>query len=343
MESERYGKGLRGKKKFRAVEVDENYGGCKRIEALFKSKTIFALWWSAILLQCKAQSPGASSSSASSLNALLQDYAYHALVRPHTGIIYPGNVPSNLTGIEIAAVRLRSGSLRRRRMRYNEFEIPAGLIVQPYVRRLVLVYHNLGNWSSFYYPLPGYTYLTPVLGILAYDATNLSATNLPELSIVVSESFISINFTNVTHVLRGDARCVWFDVNGSPDFQNLVSSNTCSTYRLGHFSIVINSSEIAPSPMPSSPPGPVTTPGGSKNSNAKAWKIAGGVVGGLVALAALMLLIYCIRQRKNKKVGQLEQHADAGVSLQTARVGNTQIPVASGTRTLPVLENELVA
>ncbi|XP_074580123.1 uncharacterized protein LOC141836512 [Curcuma longa] len=294
--------------------------------------------------QYKAQSPGASSSSASSLNALLQDYAYRALVRPHTGVIYPGNVPSNLTGIGIAAVRLRSGSLRRKGIIFNEFEIPTGLIVQPYVRRLVLVYHNLGNWSSFYYPLPGYTYLTPVLGLLAYDATNLSATNLPELSMVVSESFISINFTNATHVLSGtDARCVWFDVNGSPDFQQLVSINTCSTYRLGHFSIVVNSSEIAPSPVPSLPPGPVPSPGGSKSSNSKAWKIAGGVVGGLVALAALTLIVYYIRQRKNKKVAQLEQHADAGVSLQTARVGNTQIPVASGTRTLPVLENELVA
>ncbi|KAG6468713.1 hypothetical protein ZIOFF_073406 [Zingiber officinale] len=296
----------------------------------------------------KAQAPGAS--AASSLNTLLQDYAYRALVRPITGVTYNGTVPMNLTGMRIAAVRLRSGSLRRKGISYKEFQIPLGLIVQPYVERLVLVYHNLGNWSSFYYPLPGYTYLTPVLGLLAYDATNLSAINLPELSIVVSGLFISINFTSVTPVRSGAiARCVWFGVNGTSNLQELASSNTCSSiYGLGHFSIVVDSSEIAPSEAPSllpgPGPGPVPSPSGSKNSNSKAWRIVGGVVGGLVALVVLTLLVFCIhRARKKKKMVQLEQHADAGVPLQTARIGNTPIPVASGTRTQPLLENELVA
>ncbi|XP_042446503.1 uncharacterized protein LOC122031452 [Zingiber officinale] len=299
-------------------------------------------------LRYKAQAPGAS--AASSLNTLLQDYAYRALVRPITGVTYNGTLPMNLTGMRIAAVRLRSGSLRRKGISYKEFQIPLGLIVQPYVERLVLVYHNLGNWSSFYYPLPGYTYLTPVLGLLAYDATNLSAINLPELSIVVSGLFISINFTSVTPVRSGAiARCVWFGVNGTSNFQELVSSNTCSSiYGLGHFSIVVDSSEIAPSEAPSllpgPGPGPVPSPSGSKNSNSKAWRIVGGVVGGLVALVVLTLFVYCIhRARKKKKMVQLEQHADAGVPLQTARIGNTPIPVASGTRTQPLLENELVA
>ncbi|XP_074582245.1 uncharacterized protein LOC141838617 [Curcuma longa] len=275
--------------------------------------------------QNEGQSPGAN--DASSLNTLLQDYAFRAFVRPHTGVIYDGTVPSDLTDIRIAAIRLRSGSLRRKGMSYNEFSIPFGLSVQPYVVRLVLVYHNLGNWSSLYYPLPaGYTFLTPVIGLLAYDATNLSATNLPELRVVVSESPISINFTNVTTVSNG-ARCVRFGLNSSLEFENLVSSNTCSTDRLGHFSIVINSSERA----------------GNRDSNSKVWKIVGSVIGGLIALVLFALIVFCLsRVRKNKKVAQMEQHADAGVSLQTSRVGNTQIPVASVTRTQPVLENELV-
>ncbi|WOL18020.1 hypothetical protein Cni_G26813 [Canna indica] len=316
------------------------------IEFIHHLMIVLALLGMLLACQYKAQSPGASSSAATSLDALLQDYAYRALVPPHTGHIYNGAAPSNLTGIQIAALRLRSGSLRRKGFKsYKEFEIPLGLIVQPYVERLVLVYHNLGNWSSIYYPLPGYTYLTPVLGLLAYDAANLSATNLPRLDLVVSESPISINFTNVTNfVVPSGARCVWFGFDGLPDFKDLVSSNICSTYRQGHFSIVVNSSEIPPPPAPSAAPGPVPSSSGSKSNKSKVWKIVGGVVGGLIALFLLALLVYCVRQfKQNKKVAQMEQHAEAGVSLQTARIGNAQVPVASGTRTQPVLENNLVA
>lgn len=43
-------------------------------------------------------------------------------VRPKTGLPYDGNVPSNMTVIKIAAMRVRSGSLRSRGVsRYKEF------------------------------------------------------------------------------------------------------------------------------------------------------------------------------------------------------------------------------
>lgn len=90
-----------------------------------------------------------STNSARALDALLQDYAYRAFVLPRTGIPYDGIVPSNLTGIKIAAMRLRSGSLKSRGVRmYKEFGIPEGVVVRPYVERVVLVYQNLGNWSG---------------------------------------------------------------------------------------------------------------------------------------------------------------------------------------------------
>ncbi|RRT56622.1 hypothetical protein B296_00045290 [Ensete ventricosum] len=280
--------------------------------------------------------------------SMLQDYAYRAFVRPRTGVPYDGIAPSNLTGIKIAALRLRSGSLKQKGVdKYKEFGIPDGVVlVRPYVERLVLVYHNLGNWSSFHYPLPGYAYLTPVLGLLAYDAANLSATDLPELDIVASESPISINFTYVIPAPRGAiARCVQFGIDGSLDFGDLVSSNICSTRRQGHFVIVVNSSEIAPSPAPTLAPGPgPSRVVGSKSKKSKVWKIVGGVVGGVVVLIFLALLVYLMHRRKhNKKVARMEQHADDGVSVHTTRVGNTHVPVALGTRTQPMLENELVA
>ena len=89
-----------------------------------------------------AQSP----SPARALDAMLQDYAYRAFVRPHTGIVYNGTVPADLAGVAVSGLRLRSGSLRRKGFSdYFEFSIPPGVIVQPYVERVVLVYHNLGE------------------------------------------------------------------------------------------------------------------------------------------------------------------------------------------------------
>ncbi|KAF2288003.1 hypothetical protein GH714_003844 [Hevea brasiliensis] len=157
------------------------------------------------------------------LDALLQNYAYKALVRPKTGLPYDGDVPPDLIGIKVAALRLRSGSLRRKGVpMYKEFEIPIGVIERPYVERLVLVYQNLGNWSERYYSLAGYTHLAPVLGLLAYNASNLSATNLPVLDIRASGDPITIKFSDVKSVPDGFvAMCVSFDLQGKEEMQQM--------------------------------------------------------------------------------------------------------------------------
>ncbi|KAL6640541.1 hypothetical protein ACP70R_021664 [Stipagrostis hirtigluma subsp. patula] len=290
-------------------------------------------------------------SPARMLDAMLQDYAYRAFARPRTGVVFNATVPANLTGIAVSALRLRSGSLRRKGFAdYFEFGLPTGVIVQPYVERVVLVYQNLGNWSDFYYPLPaGYTYLSPVLGLMVYDAANLSAEGLPDLSIVASGSPILINFRNVRAVPSGGPapRCVWFDLDGVPQFRDLEATNVCATYRRGHFSIVVNSSEIAPTPAP--PPSgavapPIPTAGGHAKGSSKAWKIAVSVVGAAIALGLLASLMVCfVRYKRDKKLEVMERNAEVGETLRMAHVGRTQAPVASGTRTQPMIEHEYVA
>jgi hypothetical protein len=290
-------------------------------------------------------------SPARMLDATLQDYAFRAFVRPRTGIAFNATLPANLTGIAVSAVRLRSGSLRRRGFDgYFEFDIPTGVVVQPRVERMVLVYQNLGNWSDFYYPIPGYTYLAPVLGLLVYNAFDLTAVGLREQNIIVTESPISVAFSNVREVpLGGPApRCVYFDLNGVPQFSDLNATNLCSTYRQGHFSIVVNSSALPPAPAPA-PSGAIAPPlppagGNGRKGNSKAWKIAGGVVGAAVALGLLASLIIClVRHKKHKKLEAMEWNAEVGETFRMAQVGRSQAPVASGTRTQPVIENDYVA
>ncbi|XP_011018948.1 PREDICTED: uncharacterized protein LOC105121828 isoform X2 [Populus euphratica] len=290
-----------------------------------------------------------STNSARALDALLQDYAYRAFVLPRTGIPYDGIVPSNLTGIKIAAMRLRSGSLKSRGVRmYKEFGIPEGVVVQPYVERVVLVYQNLGNWSWRYYPLPGYTYIAPVLGLLAYDASNLSATNLPELDIMASGNPLNISFLNVRSAPDGSiAKCVWFDLHGFPSLSNVTSGNVCSTIQQGHFSIVVES--LAPSPAPVSPTpsppnvGPGPSGGGKKKNSKIMWPIIGSVLGGLLLLVLLsFLILWAQKLKQRKKVQRMERAAEVGESLQMTMVGETKAPAAMVTRTQPTLENEYV-
>ncbi|KAK1320585.1 hypothetical protein QJS10_CPA03g00039 [Acorus calamus] len=176
-----------------------------------------------------------SITAARSLDAVLQDYAYRAIVPPiRTGVVHNASLPRNITGITL-----------------NEFEIPIELTITPYVERLALVYQNLGNWSTFYYSLPGHTFLAPVLGLLAYDARDLTATNQPELGLVVEGKPIVVRFEGVVRSLGGEnAKCVRFGLDGLLEFEELELKNACLTTRQGHFSIVVDSTGEAPAPAP---------------------------------------------------------------------------------------------
>ncbi|KAL3839920.1 hypothetical protein ACJIZ3_024511 [Penstemon smallii] len=308
---------------------------------------VLSIWLFIFLTSITAQSQ--TTSDARALDALLQDYAFRAFVRPRTGVVYDGVVPSNLTGTRISGVRLRSGSLRTRGVTFNEYEIPTGVVEQPYVERLVLVYQNLGNWSMTYYPLQGYSYLAPVLGLLAYDATDLSAQNLPELDIRASDQPISIRFSNLRSIPDGLVpQCVLFDLNGSVNFSNVVSGNICTTFRQGHFAIVVES--IAPVPSPVGPPRPGGAPsegpvpsGARHNNRSRVWIIVGSVLGGLALLVLLGLLVLWVRKyRHRKKMEKMERAAEFGEALHMTSVGNTKAPAAMGTRTQPTLETEYV-
>lgn len=296
-------------------------------------------------------SAAASLSSARALDALLQDYAYRSFVRPRTGVVYDGQVPSNLTGIKVSGLRLRSGSLRTRGVRmYKEFQLPVGVVEEPHVERLVFVYHNLGNWSSLYYPLPsGYVFLAPVLGLLAYDASNLSATNLPELDIKATAQPISIRFSEVmtrTTVPDGSVpKCVSFDVQGLLNFTAVLSDNTCATFREGHFSIVVESIGPSPAAAPPLAAAPGGKGGGGKKNHPKkkVWIIVGSVLGGLALLVLLgLLVVSMLKFKTRKKMQQMEKAADVGEALHMTRVGSTKAPAATVTRTQPTIETEYV-
>lgn len=288
----------------------------------------------------------AQSSAQEALDVLIQDYAFRAFVRPRTGVPYDGIPPSNLSGVHISAMRLRSGSLRKKGFTgFKEFTLYPGVIEQPYVERLVLVYQNLGNWSARYYPLPGYLYLAPVVGLLVYNASNLSAKHLQELDILASVRPISVEFSDVKSAPVGSVpKCVSFDLHGVVNFSNVVLGNRCSTIQQGHFSIVAKSTSPPPtpvSPRPSNvPPGPKHRDK-EKKDDSKVWIIVGSVVGGFVLLSLLGVLILWLRRyRRKKRMQKMEKAAEVGEALHMASIGSTKAPAAMVTRTQPTLETE---
>ncbi|MFS7901584.1 hypothetical protein Hanom_Chr01g00001411 [Helianthus anomalus] len=300
-------------------------------------------WWPIVESQVSNPLP----KPARALDATLQDYAYRAFVHPRTGIPFDGVVPSYLTGIEISAMRLRSGSLYRRGVEsFKEFVIPVGIREQPYVERLVLVYQNLGNWSTTYYSLPGYIYLAPVLGLLAYNGSDLSASNLPELDFWASEEAITINFGRVSPIPVGTvAKCAWFDLHGQVNFSSLLTGNVCSTTEQGHFSIVAESA-VPPVSVPPAPP--EHTPRGHTHSRKyieeRIWGIIGAATGGTALLVLLALLIlWAWRYKKRKRLRELERAADVGEALRMTRIGSMRAPFALATRTMPNFESDFDA
>lgn len=286
----------------------------------------------------KAQSP--TKLSARLLDSILQDYAFRALDhRPRTGIVLDANVPSNLKGIQVSALRLRSGSLRKRGFSfYKEFEIPAGVIEQPFVERLALVYHNLGNFSSLY-SLPGYTFLAPVVGLLAYDASNLSASKLPELDIRASGKPILVKFPNLQEIIDGvSPMCVYFDLYGSVEFDKVLRGNVCQATAQGHFSIVVEFTAPSPAPSVGIYPHPSHENAGNRSKRNKFIIIIGSVIGW--GFLVMLLAIWLRKCRRRDRIQKLEEAAQSGVPLSVTTVGSMKVSVANVTRTRPKLEND---
>ena len=288
--------------------------------------------------------PDAASISASSLDAFLQDYAFRAFHNPKTGVPYDGQVPRNLAGFKVSAMRLRSGSLRTRGVLYKEFQIPTGVYELPYVERLVLVYQNLGNWSENFYPLPGYSYLCPVLGLLAYSAANLSAKELGELDLRAPDKPILIRFQDAKPAPFGSSpKCVYFDLRGSLQFDIVLPGNVCSTNKQGHFSIVVESNALsrAPAAAPVKGFNHVGGKGGGGMNISKMWIIVASAVGGGLLLIMLGLLVGRFRRSKRgRKMRQMEWEADSREPLHMTSIGGAKVPSAFGIRTQPMLEND---
>ncbi|KAF6172958.1 hypothetical protein GIB67_006334 [Kingdonia uniflora] len=266
--------------------------------------------------------------SRDSLDDFLRDSAFDTLVHPRTGVLYKANLPASISGMEVSIVRIRSGSFYARGANFSGFNIPSRIIPVPYVKRIAIIYQNLGNWSSLYYDVPGYSMVTPVVGFFAYDAPNTSVDGTPKINLSAIDTPISITFPQLALPQGSNSsvlRCVRLGVNRSIDFSDMVTPSVCNTHVEGHFTVVI----------------PALQPKKTEKKNDKIWKLAAiGFVSGFVALVLIGLFgITVFKFVKLRKIGKMEKRADEGEAFDTVWIGSSKMPSATFSRTQPVLEH----
>ncbi|KAM0070083.1 hypothetical protein Hdeb2414_s0001g00009301 [Helianthus debilis subsp. tardiflorus] len=252
------------------------------------------------------------------LDLAIQNYTFKSFKNFKTGTSYNIHLPSNFTGINVSTVKYRSGSLKRYGASIQEFHLGVGVDVHPYVGRVLLVTQNLGNnWSNIYYDtyiynqLLDYQLVSPVLGLLAYNADSDSK----ELEVKIQSpkvNGIKIDFSNYTiqknDTLHGKMQmCATFGDDGKVTLQKEVAPNICATSSHGHFGLVVQSPMLL------------------ERKKIKRWKVvfgssAGAAIGAF--LLGLLLVAMFVNGKKKARMDELERRAYEEEALQVSMAGH---------------------
>ncbi|KAJ1408237.1 hypothetical protein SESBI_23775 [Sesbania bispinosa] len=274
---------------------------------------------------CSSLVHSLDNTASESLNSLVQDFAFKSLVkrRPQTGALYDALLPQNLSGMDVSVVRLRSRRLWNKGANFSYFRIPPRTVSIPHVKRLAIVYQNLGNWSSHYYSLPGYSLISSVVGFMVFDASNVTDVSVRNLSLNTMGQPISIQFPNVTFIggIKSRASCVAFSVNGTFQLTQMSSSGVCHSRDQGHFSVVL--------PL---------------EKKQRPWYLL--VIGCGLGIFGLILVGYAgyssMRLLKSKRIQAMEKQANEDLVLESRWVGSSKMPSAAVIRTQPALESGIL-
>ncbi|KAM7525834.1 hypothetical protein LguiA_015736 [Lonicera macranthoides] len=217
--------------------------------------------------------------------------------------------------MQVSVVRLRSRTLWTKGANFSNFRIPSRTLPIPYVKRLFLVYQDLGNWSSQYYNAKGCSLVSSVVGFMAYDASNL-VKNITRLELNTMGQPVSVQFPGLR--TRARTKCAAFGANGEVYFSGVSEGCVCYGGNEGHFSIVVKP---------------------ERRKRVTDLLVGGFVVGFVLVLAAGFVGGVVVRVLKGKRIDQMERYAEEGVVLGTMWIGNSKMHCATVTRTHPVLED----
>ncbi|KAI3828692.1 hypothetical protein L1987_02800 [Smallanthus sonchifolius] len=255
------------------------------------------------------------------LDLAIQNCTFKSFKNFKTGISHNVHLPSSFTGINVSTVMYRSGSLKRYGANIQEFHLGVGVDVHPYVGRVLVVTQNLGNnWSNIYYDnynqLVGYQLVSPVLGLLAYNADSDSK----ELEVKIQSpkvNGIKIDFSNYTiqknSTLHGKIQmCATFGDDGKVTLQKEVAPNICATTSHGHFGLVVQLVSQSPLTLP-------------ERTKIKRWKVVVGTSFGAAIgafLFGLLLVAMFVKVMNKARLEELERRAYEEEALQVSMAGH---------------------
>jgi hypothetical protein len=200
-------------------------------------------------------------------------------------------------------------------------------MTSPHVKRLAIVYQDLGNWSSYYYSAPGYSMITPVVGFMVFNASNARTESTEKISLDTRGKAIVIRFANSTipeSMIVFGAKCVTFSASGKFHLSEINQLNECHSQDQGHFSIVV----------------PLQRKGRDKRKRSLWYLWVIEFVLGFSVVAFLGYFgIVSLKLLKTKTIQAMERQADEDLVLETIWVGTSKMPSATVTRTQPNLDN----
>nr|GMD29905.1 Lipoprotein signal peptidase [Ipomoea batatas] len=279
------------------------------------------LWPSSLLVQ--------GTFDRETLDSFVGQHALKNASNRRTGRLYDVVLPANFSGMEASVVRFRTGSLWKRGANFSLFRIPPNILPVPFMRRMHIVFANLGNWSSSYYSVSNHTLVAPVVGLLGYDADMANSSSLRRIEdFRLRKDPILVHFPN--NISLPNMKCVRFGINGGTiEFSNVTVDGLCVARGQGHFTLVI--------------PTPEEEEKKKKKKGAAAWKWwAVGFGVGVMGLIFVGIMIMMYRVVKQKRVGRMEKQSEKSEALDTMWIGRSRMPYATRIRTEPVLEDSYV-
>ncbi|XP_056853214.1 uncharacterized protein LOC130502443, partial [Raphanus sativus] len=225
---------------------------------------------------------------------------------------------------------------------------------------LTVVRQILGsNWSDIYYKnndLSGYKLVSPVLGLLAYNALNdvVLGNNLSssyQISFLLDDATdpSTVDFGNISgpslveRTILNKPMCATFGLDGKVTLAGEVKPYVCAIKTNGHFGLVLADDQDSSK-----------SDGVGENEMKEKIGRWRSVVGGLVGYVTLgvVLLGFVVaaavvtakkRRRRAKRKGMERKAYEEEVLRVVTMVGHSRVFVASATRTLPgSMEHECV-
>ncbi|KAI3494902.1 hypothetical protein L1887_36917 [Cichorium endivia] len=258
-----------------------------------------------------------------SLDDIFQDCAKKSIPKhPRVGTLYKVSLPSNFTGMEVSVVHLQSSSVWSQGAHLGYFHVPSRIIPEPNVTWLDIVFSNLGNWSSYYYNMPDYTFVTPILGFSAYGVTQTKGQNgdftstTTKLKLALVKHPIMVHFPSLW---LPQGKCVNFYLNGSTAITTMSLSHTCDVWGQGYFAIVVR---VPPA------------------HHIWRWWLFRFGTGSIGFMLCGFVLFKVIRYIEKRKIQMMELQSEKTEVLDIKYVGHSRMPSAFGIRTQPVLEDD---